>query len=181
VGSGLVRRVLAVGAVALGAVGVQAERVVGDDKAFGQGHRMLAFLDFGVVKLFHLPAIEADQVVVVLALVEFKDRFAALKLAALEDAGLLELRQHPIDSGQPDVGPLLQQHPKNVLGRHVSLRAALENLQDFQARHRGFEAGVFEFVDVGHAQCWGPKAAQTGQKVRGYNEMILLPHDLHDI
>ena len=59
----------AVGAVGLGATGVKAERVVGDGKAFGFGNRVLAFFDFGVVKLFYLAAVQADQVVMVFALV----------------------------------------------------------------------------------------------------------------
>ena len=73
----------AVGAVGLGAAGVKAERVVGDGEAFGFGNRVLAFFDFGVVKLFHLTTVQTDQVVVMFALVEFENRFAAFKLAAL--------------------------------------------------------------------------------------------------
>jgi hypothetical protein len=45
----------------------------------------------------------------------------------------------------------------------MPLRAALENLQDFQARHRGFEAGVFEFVDIGHAQEGVPNRSKSAR------------------
>jgi hypothetical protein len=34
----------------------------------------------------------------------------------------------------------------------VALLASLKNLHDFQARQGGFEAGVFEFVDVAHGR-----------------------------
>lgn len=58
-----------VGAIGFGTVGVQAERMVCDSEAFGFGYCMLALLDFGIVELFHLSAIQADQMVVVFALV----------------------------------------------------------------------------------------------------------------
>ena len=86
--------------------------------------------------------------VVVLALVELVHRLAAFKVVAVEDARLLELGQHPVHRGQADVGPVLQQVTEHVFGRHVALHAALENLEDFQARDGGFEAGVLEVVDL---------------------------------
>ena len=125
--------------------------MVGDGKAFGFGHGVLAFFDFGVVKLFHLAAVQADQVVVVLALVQLKHRFTALKLAALQNTGLLKLRQHPVHRGQAHIGAFLEQHPKDVFRRHMALAAALEDFQYLQPRQRGLEAGAFEFVDVAHA------------------------------
>ena len=47
--------------------------MVGDGKALGLGHFMLAAFDVGIVKLFNPPAIQAHQVVMVLAFVEFID------------------------------------------------------------------------------------------------------------
>ena len=126
--------------------------MVGDRKTFGFGDRVLAFFDFGVVKLFHLAAVQADQVVVVFALVQLKHRFATFKLAALQDARLLKLCQHPVHRGQADIRTLLQQYPEDVFSRHMTLAAALEDFQNLQPRHRGLEAGAFQFVDIGHAQ-----------------------------
>ena len=71
---------------------VQAQRMVRDSEALGLGDRLLAAFDLGVVKLFDLAAIKANEVVVVLAFVELVNRFAALKLAATQNAGLFELR-----------------------------------------------------------------------------------------
>ena len=55
--SALAAASFAVGTVGFGATSVEAERVVGDGKAFGFSNRMLAFFDLGVVKLFHLAAV----------------------------------------------------------------------------------------------------------------------------
>ena len=128
---GLGARSFAVGAVRLGATGVEAKGVVGDGKAFGFGDRVLAFFDFGVVKLFDLAAVQADQMVVVFALVQLKHRFTALKLAALQNAGLLKLHQYAVDSGQTNIGTLLQRETVNVLGTHMPLPAFLEKFQNF--------------------------------------------------
>ena len=66
---------------------------------------LLPLLDLGVIELLDPTALQANQVVVVLAFVEFENRFARLEIAALEQAGLLELRQDAIDRGQPDILP----------------------------------------------------------------------------
>ena len=64
---------------------------------------MLALFDFLVDEFFHAAAIEADQVVVVRAGVQFKDGLARLEMVTVQQAGLLELRQHPVNRGQADV------------------------------------------------------------------------------
>src|ERR1700704_5877006 len=65
-------------AVRLYAIGVQVELVVVDLEATLLRHLVLAFLDLGVVELFHPPALQANEVVVVPALVQLVDRLAAL-------------------------------------------------------------------------------------------------------
>jgi hypothetical protein len=74
------------------AVRVQAQRVVGDGKAFGFGDRLLTLFNFCIVKLLDLAAIKAYQVIVVLPLIEFINGLAALKMTAAQNIGLLELR-----------------------------------------------------------------------------------------
>jgi hypothetical protein len=66
--------------------------MVRDGEAFGLGDGLLAAFDLGVIKLFDLAAVKADQVVVVLAFVELVHRLAAFKLAAAQNTGLFELR-----------------------------------------------------------------------------------------
>ena len=125
--------------------------MVGDLEAFGFGHVVLAFFDLGVVELFDLAAVQAHQVVVVLAFVDLIDRLARLKIAAVKQARLYKLGQHAVHSGQADVGAVFEQHAEHVLGRHVALFARLENFQNLQAGQGGFQAGTFQLVDVvGH-------------------------------
>ena len=77
--------------------------MLGNRKAALGGDEMLALFDFGIIKLFNLAAIEADQVVMVTALVEFKDRLAAFEVIAVQDFGLLKLGQHPVDRRQSHI------------------------------------------------------------------------------
>ncbi|KAH0445306.1 hypothetical protein KCU90_g472, partial [Aureobasidium melanogenum] len=64
---------------------------------------LLAALDLGVEKFFDESAIEANEMVVMRPFVQFEHRLARFEIAAREQAGLLELRQHAIHGGKPDI------------------------------------------------------------------------------
>ncbi len=151
-------------AVLLGADGVQRQRVVLQLEAARLRHGVLALLDLGVEELLDPAAVQADQVVVVLALVELEHRLAGLEVVARQDAGLLELHQHPVDGGQADVGAFGQQHLVDVFGAHVALRGLLEHLQNLDARQRGLQAAVLEFVGVGHGQALAAESSRARRR-----------------
>ena len=127
------------------AVTVKRERMLLELEALLSCDLLLPLLDLGVIKLLDPAALQANQVVVMLAFVEFEHRFARLEIAALEQTGLLELRQDAIDRCQPDILPFGQQLLVDVLGTHVPMRAVLEDVEDLQTRHRGLETGAFQF------------------------------------
>ena len=56
--------------------------MVGNGESLEFRHGMLAFFNFGIIELFHTAAIEADQMVMVLAFIELVHCLAALKVAA---------------------------------------------------------------------------------------------------
>ena len=136
---------------------IQAERMVGDLETFGAGNVLLAAFNFSVKELLNPAAIEAHQMVVVLAFVELVDRFAAFKLAAGQQTGLLELHQHAVDGGQANVGAFVQDQAVHILGAHVALAAFVEQLQDRQSRQGGFEASVFQISMGEHARLSRPR------------------------
>ena len=110
---------------------IQAKGVVGNFETLGLCDIVLPLLNACVVKLFNAAAIQAHQVVMVLALVELIDEFATLKLTARQNAGLLKLHQYAVDSGQTNIGTLFQGETVNVLGTHMPLPAFLEKFQNF--------------------------------------------------
>ena len=54
----------------------------------GFGDHLLPAFDLGVIELFDLAATGADQVVVVLAFIEFVNGLAAFEMAAAQEAGV---------------------------------------------------------------------------------------------
>jgi len=114
--------------------------VVGEFETVPRGDLALPVLDPCVGKLRDSPAVLADDVVVVLALVEFEHRRPALEVMPLHEAGRLELRQHAVDRGEADVLIGLEQAAVYVLGAHVVRRVDGQDLEDLEPRHGDLEA-----------------------------------------
>jgi hypothetical protein len=138
-------------AIGLGAAGVQRQGVVLQLETAALGHGPLTAFDLGVEEFLDPAAAQAHQMVVVAAFVELEHRFAGFEVAAHQQPGLLELHQHPVDGGQPDVRALDQQGLEHVLGRHVPALGTLEDLQDLDARQRRLQPAALQFLDLGHA------------------------------
>ena len=130
--------------------------MVADREAALLGDLVLSALDLGVEEFLDLAALHADQVVVMAAFVEFEDRLAGFEVVALEQAGLLELRQHAIDGGQADVHAFVHQRAVDVLGSQVALIRALKEVEDLQARVGRLETDAFQVLGVvGHGGLGG--------------------------
>ncbi len=117
------------------------------------GNLVLPLLDLGIVELLHPATLEADQMVVVMPFIEFEDGLARLEMVALEQAGLLELRENAIDRGQADVHAVTQQMAVNIFGCDVArgtfFGQFVEQIEDLEAGERGLEANVLEVVRLG--------------------------------
>jgi hypothetical protein len=83
-----------------GAVAVYIERVVMDGKTVLCGNFFLPGFNGGIKKLFQMAALQAHDMVMVVAVVELKHGFAALKVVPNQDAGKLKLRQHAVYRSQ---------------------------------------------------------------------------------
>src|SRR5262245_33579314 len=140
----------AVGAVLLDAVGVERERVAVQVEAALLGDLGLAALDLGVVELLDPPALHADQVVVVAALVQLEHRLAGLEVLAREQAGVLELGEDAVDRGEADVDALGEQGLVDVFRRKVAHFARLEQLEDLAPRQRRLEAAILQALHRAH-------------------------------
>jgi len=134
-------------AVGLGAVCVKMQGVFADREASLPGDPALALLDLRVEELLDPAALQAHQVIVVLALVQLEHRLARLEVVPRQYAGLLELREHPVDGGQPDVQPFVHEQAIDVLGGHVPHAAGFEQFEYAKARGRRLES---DSLEVGH-------------------------------
>lgn len=118
--------------------------MVGQDKVVATGNVMLELFDGGVLKLLHPAALNADEMIVVIALIQFENRGATFEMMADDQAGGLELGQNPVDRGQTDFLTLVDEIAKNLLGAQVpaSLPPSLENFQDFDAGQGDLQSRV---------------------------------------
>ena len=105
---------------------------------------VLPRLDFGVEEFLDPPALQAHQVIVMAALVQFEYRLAGLEVLARQQSGLLELRQHPVNGGEADVDALADQRAVDVFGGEMADLARLEQLENLAPRQGGLEPDVLE-------------------------------------
>ncbi len=117
-------------------------------EAVGFGDRILARFDLGIKELDHTTTVDAEDVVMMVALVQFKYGLAGFEMMAFEDASLLELGQYAIDGSQTHIQLFRQQDAINVFGGKVAILGALEKIEDLQARHGDLQAGFLE-ADIG--------------------------------
>lgn len=115
----------------------------GNIKAALLSHLLLTLFDFVIEKLFHAAAVQADQVVVMRAFIQFEHRLAGFKMVSMEQAGLFELGKHAIYRRQADVHVFCQQDLVYVLGAQVTNRAVLENIENLESRQGGLQATGF--------------------------------------
>jgi outer membrane protein assembly factor BamE len=111
---------------------------------------VLAPFDFGVGKFLDAAALQADQMIVVFAILEFEDRLAGFEMVALQQSRLLELGKHAIHRGEADIDVFGQQLTVDILGGEMTRRRLAEQVEDGHARHGCFETNILEFGAFGH-------------------------------
>lgn len=115
--------------IRLVAMSIEGQCVFGNVEAALFGDSLLPFLDLVIEKLFHPPAIEAYEMIVVRTRIEFEHGLSGLEMIAVQQARLLELCQHTVHSCQTDIHVFGQQDFVNIFRTQVADRAVLENLK----------------------------------------------------
>ena len=100
---------LAVRAARFHALRIQIERVLGDPEAALARDRGLPLFDPRIVELLDAAALQADEMVVMVALVQLEHRLAGLEMVANQKTRLLELRQHAVNRGEADVEAFVEE------------------------------------------------------------------------
>ncbi|OHC67348.1 MAG: hypothetical protein A2045_02675 [Rhodocyclales bacterium GWA2_65_20] len=91
-----------------------------DGELFFPGDAGLAFFDHGIAEFLDVTALQADQVVVVLAFVQFEYRLSGIEDMALKKSGLFKLLENPIDRRQADVVAIALELAIYVLGAKMA-------------------------------------------------------------
>jgi hypothetical protein len=110
------------------------------------GDISLTLFDGLIHKLFHMTAVNAYQVVVVLTLVEFiygsAITLAGLKMAAQEESRPLKLGENPINRSQPDFFIFFGQSHKDIFSAKVGATILMKKIEDFHPWSSGFKANI---------------------------------------
>ena len=93
-----------------------------------------------------MPAIEAEDVVVVRPLVQLEDRHTVREVMPRDETRRLELGEHSIDRGETDVLAQLGKPTVDVLGREVTGATALEDVEDLHARQRDLQSSLAQIL-----------------------------------
>ena len=154
-------------AIGLAAFRVQRERVLAQRESTIVGDACLALLDLRVHEFLDTSAVQAHEMVVVVAFVELEHGLVGLEVMALQDARLLELGQDPVDRGEADVDTFADQQPVDIFGRKMSDLAGFEQAQDSKPWRRDLEAMRFQIGDVAHVGLvwWGTQPGQALQSI----------------
>ena len=86
--------------------------------------------------------------IVMLTIVELKNRFSTIKLTARQNASLFKLCQDTVYRCQTYFYAFTYQHTVNILGTEVTLTGTMKDVQDFKAGKGGFEANIFKIALV---------------------------------
>lgn len=111
---------------------------------------VLPALDFSVEELFDPPALQADEMVVVPAFVQLEYRLAAFEMMADQKARLRKLREYAVYRSQTYIHIFGKQKLVNVFGGEMADFARFEQIENLEARQRGFESNAFEVARCSH-------------------------------
>ena len=109
---------------------------------------VLQGFDFRIVEFRYLAAFHTDDMVVVVAFVQFVNRLAGFKMMALQNACLLELGQHAVNRRYSDFHTLFQQNTVHIFGTQMLFSMRLKQIQDFQTRTGNLQTAVFQLRNI---------------------------------
>ena len=82
---------------------------------------MLTLFNVDISELDHFATMGADEMIMMVTVIQLKNGLSAIKLTTRQNASLLKLRQNPIDSRQAYVDAFTDQHAVDILRTEVSL------------------------------------------------------------
>ena len=105
-----------------------------------------AFSNSFVIEFNDFTGFHTDEVIVMVAVVDFKDAVVALKVVPFEDARLFELSENAVHGGEADVFIRFEQDFIHVFCTEVAIvvrSLAFHDFKDFHPRPGHFQSGFF--------------------------------------
>lgn len=113
---------------------VKNQRMIVNIETVVAGNLILARLDGFVHEFFYPPAIDAHDVVMVPAIIEFKHRVATFEIVSPHEARAFKLREHPVYRRDADIVSGCQQGLIDVFGTHVTPPAGFKDFENPEPR-----------------------------------------------
>ena len=67
-----------------------------------RGNFMLPLFDFGIDKFLNPATLQAQNMIMMIALIQLENRLPAFEMVSFDQAGRFKLRQHPVNRRQAD-------------------------------------------------------------------------------
>lgn len=127
------------------------------------GNFGLKLLNGLILEFFHLAAMDADQMVVVISSIELKDRVATFKVMPHHKASGFKLGEDAVDRGEPYFFAFIDQRLEDVFGAEMlSVARALQDLEDLDAGQGDFKPCVPDIFAFQRELLPGVKVAFIG-------------------
>lgn len=115
------------------------------------GDLVLALFDVGIREFLDLAAIRADEVIVMVAVIEFKHGLAAVELTAYQYSRLFKLGQDPIHRREANIDIFGNEGAIDIFSALMTFVGSAKNIKNLQAGKRRLKAHIFEFVLIVHS------------------------------
>jgi hypothetical protein len=102
---------------------------------------LMLFYDF-IDELIDPATLYTQDMIVVVTLVQLKNRMPPLEMVAFDQAGRFKLGQYPVNRGQADVFTHFQEHFIDILRALMSDTTALQDIQDLHPGQGYFQASL---------------------------------------
>ncbi len=118
--------------------------MIGELEAEIPSNSSLSLLNDLIVKLFDPATLKANDVVVMIALIQLEYRLSTFEVMAFDQTSGLKLGQNTIDGRETHLLTRPQQGLVNVLRGHVQVFIFLQQIEDLHARQGYLQARIFQ-------------------------------------
>jgi hypothetical protein len=147
------------GLLAFTANAVKAQGVIGECEMLLFGYFLLEHFNGFILKLLDTATLNTNEMVVMIAPINLKNRVSPLKVVADHEACTFKLSKHAVNGGKTDFFAFRYEIPKNLFRAQVAIMgfSSFENFKDFDAGKGYFQArvaDVFAFQGVCSVRCF---------------------------
>lgn len=143
---------------AIEADAIKAEDMIGHVESPGLGDFLLASFDVIIAEFFHPATAHAYDVIMMVAMIQFKDRLVALEVVPFDQSRRFKLGQNTVNRSQANLSTFLYEAPVQFLGRQMPfvIGTGFQQFQNLDSWRRNLESRVLD-IPIFHRSNLGVK------------------------